>query len=344
MNRIAPPACTFLVVTAALLAAAPAPAHAETTCTASSTGLAFGPVTGASAVDTTGQVTITCTTTAIQIAASVRVRACLNIDAGLNGGGQMVPRRMTNATSDALGFQIYQDLTRTQVWGNSANALAPTPRAVDLIYGYVLLIGSGTGTATATMYGRVPVQTGLAAGTYTNPFTGTQTRLDYRYAEPILIGVPPFPATCTSGGDGGGSVTFPFTATANVPANCTISTATALDFGTVPGVISTPRDQTSTITFACTGRTPWNVGLNNGLNASGNTRRMRQLLTNNYVNYELYRDASHTQRWGTTIGTDTQPGTGTGAAQAVTVHGRVPASQSAALGAYSDTVTVTVTY
>jgi spore coat protein U-like protein len=71
---------------------------------------------------------------------------------------------------------------------------------------------------------------------------------------------------------------------------------------------------------------------------------MRLGATGSYVDYELYRDAGHSLRWGATIGTDTVPGTGTGTAQALTVHGRVPATQSVAAGSYGDVVTVTVTY
>lgn len=322
---------------------APSPARAATSCTAGSTALAFGNVTGAGTVDSNATVTVTCITTALQIAATVRVRMCLNIDAGLNGGGQVAPRRMTNATGDTLAFQIYQDSARSLVWGNSANPLVPTPLPLDLSYSYLLLIGSGTGTATATMYGRVPAQAGLAAGAFVNPFTGSQTRLDYRYAEPV-VGTPPFPASCLTGGTGGGSVTFPFTASANVPANCSIQAATTLDFGSIPGVITANQDRTSTVTLACTGRTPYNIGLDNGQHASGTTRRMERVPSGGHVAYELYRDPARTQRWGGTIGSDTVTGTGTGGSQQVTVHGRVPAGQVVPPGSFRDVVTVTVTY
>ena len=62
-----------------------------------------------------------------------------------------------------------------------------------------------------------------------------------------------------------------------------------------------------------------------------------------FVTYELYRNTGRTLRWGNTLGTDTQAGTGTGTAQSQTVFGRV-APQTPNVGSYSDTVTVTVTY
>lgn len=330
----------FVVLALAALFCLPQPARAATTCTASATPLAFGTVTGASSVDNTATVTITCNTTGLSLLSTVRVRMCLNIGAGVNGAGQTVPRRMTNGFNDAMQFQIYRDSARSQIWGDRTIAATPNWLPIDLEY-QVLVLGAG-GSATATLFGRVPAQTGLAAGPHSNPFTGSHTRLEYRYAEAV-IGTPSYPTSCISGGGGGSTVTFPFTASATVPSNCTISGATPLAFGTVAGAISANRDQASTLTFACTGRTAWNVGLGNGQNASGTTRRMI-LGSNDYVTYELYRDSNRTQRWGTTIGTDTQPGTGTGAAQSLTIYGRVPAPQTPRPGNYRDTVTVTVTY
>jgi spore coat protein U-like protein len=62
------------------------------------------------------------------------------------------------------------------------------------------------------------------------------------------------------------------------------------------------------------------------------------------VNYSLFRNATRTQVWGQTIGTDTVTGTGTGANQALTIYGRVPAQAVPPPGTYTDTVTVTITY
>jgi spore coat protein U-like protein len=72
--------------------------------------------------------------------------------------------------------------------------------------------------------------------------------------------------------------------------------------------------------------------------------------TGQYVEYELYRDAGRSQRWGndTTGGTDTVNGNGSnhgqGSGNGLTVYGRVPAQPEAASGSYSDTVTITLTY
>lgn len=88
----------------------------------------------------------------------------------------------------------------------------------------------------------------------------------------------------------------------------------------------------------------WQFGLNNGVNATGGQRRMRQGTANQYINDELYRDAGRTSRWGANLDTDTVKGTGTGSPQTINVFSRVAAGQIAAPGAYSDTITVTITY
>lgn len=320
------------------------PAHeatAATTCTASSTALAFGPTAGTANADTTATVTITCNTTAVSLLSTVRVRMCLNIGDGVNGAGQVAPRRMVNGFGDPMQFQIYRDAARSQIWGSNTIPAIPTPLPIDLQYS-VVVIGGG-GNTSATMYARVPVQVGLASGNFSNAFSATHTRLDYRYDEQ-LIGTPSYPASCTAGGAGGGNTTFPFTATANVPDQCLFNTVTNLAFSNVAGSISANQDQTSTIGLTCTNRTPWQLGFNNGQNSIGILRRMRLAATGNYVNYELYRDAGRTQRWGNTLNTDTQTGTGTGLTQVIDVFGRVPPPQSVPAGDYKDVITVTMTF
>ncbi|HEY1962441.1 MAG TPA: spore coat U domain-containing protein, partial [Rhizomicrobium sp.] len=92
--------------------------------------------------------------------------------------------------------------------------------------------------------------------------------------------------------------------------------------------------------------TPWNVGLNQGT-FSGATVTSRKMSGpgSASLSYSLYQDAARTRNWGNTVGTDTVPGTGTGTAQSLTVYGRVPGSQTAAVpGSYADTIVVTLTY
>jgi spore coat protein U-like protein len=110
------------------------------------------------------------------------------------------------------------------------------------------------------------------------------------------------------------------------------------------GVIATAMNQTSTVQVQCTNTTPFNIGLNAGT-ATGATVTTRKMTSgSNTINYSLFRDAGMTSNWGQTVGTDTVSSTGTGAVQSFTVYGQVPAQSTPAPGAYSDTITVTVTY
>lgn len=317
-------------------------ASAQTVCTPSASPLAFGNVDGAGNRDATGDVTVTCDTGGVQVLTVVSVRSCLSIGGGSAGGTSIAPyRRMRTPAGDELQFQIYQDAARTQIWGSES---IPGSLPVQVDHQYQIVLGSGaTSSFQRTMFGRIPAQSGLAAGQYQNAFDGVHTALDYRYRQNLLVGI--YPSTCTNGGQGGGRfIRFPFTTSATVPGHCTIDAATDLDFGNVPGLIDANHDQASTITMTCTNRTAWNVALDNGQNASGGVRRMQRDGGGSHVTYELYHDPSRTQRWGATRGSDTRVGTGTGNPQNVTVHGRVPAGQSIPAGTYRDTITITVTY
>ena len=133
--------------------------------------------------------------------------------------------------------------------------------------------------------------------------------------------------------------------TATVTANCTVST-TALAFGNVNTISGSDVDSTGSLSIRCTNGTPWSAtaGVGSGSGASYANRRMTSGA--NLLNYNIYTTAARTVVWGNgTSGTAPIPGTGTGAAQAVTVYGRVSSGQtSAPAGAYADTVAVTVTY
>lgn len=135
--------------------------------------------------------------------------------------------------------------------------------------------------------------------------------------------------------------TASFQVTATVAATCVIS-ATNLAFGTYSGVQS---DSTSTLSATCTNTTPYTVGLSVGA-ATGSTTSARSMTGPGaaLLGYAMYRDSARTLNWGSTAGTDTGGGTGSGAAQTLTVYGRVPGGQYVAPGAYTDTITATITF
>nr|WP_321877630.1 spore coat U domain-containing protein [Paraburkholderia bannensis] len=141
-----------------------------------------------------------------------------------------------------------------------------------------------------------------------------------------------------------GTATAPFQVTLTIQAACTIS-ANALNFGT-NGVLASNIDQSTTLTVTCSTGSPYTVSLDAGT-TTGSTIPNR-LLTNSgatvTVSFNLYQDAARTQIWGQTVGTNTVAGTGTGAAQTLTVFGRVPPQNTPAPNTYQTTVTATVAF
>jgi spore coat protein U-like protein len=103
-------------------------------------------------------------------------------------------------------------------------------------------------------------------------------------------------------------------------------------------------DTSGSFQVQCTNGTAYQVGINNGANASGGVRRLNS--GTEYLNYQLFQNAGRTTAWGNTNGTDTLGSqTGNGNAQTLNVYGRVPSGQTApTAGTYTDTVTITVTY
>ncbi|WDZ94331.1 spore coat U domain-containing protein [Herbaspirillum sp. WKF16] len=131
------------------------------------------------------------------------------------------------------------------------------------------------------------------------------------------------------------------TISASVVAACTV-VGSAIAFGAYTQALV---NQTGSITVLCTNGTSYNVGLDAGT-GSGSTVTSRKMSATGggTLNYALYRDSGRTNNWGSTIGTDTQTGTGSGLVQTLTVYGQIAAAQTPLAGAYSDTVTVTLTY
>jgi spore coat protein U-like protein len=139
------------------------------------------------------------------------------------------------------------------------------------------------------------------------------------------------------------TATGSFNVQVTIAATCVVTSATSLNFGS-QGVLSAAVNQTSTITVTCTNTTPYNIGLNQGVNGSSVTTRQMKSGGGALINYSLYSNAGMTKNWGNTVGTDRVAGTGNGSGQVYTVYGQIPAQTTPAPGTYTDTITVTVTY
>jgi spore coat protein U-like protein len=144
------------------------------------------------------------------------------------------------------------------------------------------------------------------------------------------------------------TTTTTFAVTATVQSTCS-ATAAALAFPNYTPGTGTLTGNTN-INVKCTKNTPFTVSLNAG-STVGDAFAQRLMASGaNTLQYNLYTTVALGTIFGDgTGGTGTVAGTGNGVATAVavTVYGQLPdnaTNQAAIPGAYSDTITVTVTY
>jgi spore coat protein U-like protein len=142
------------------------------------------------------------------------------------------------------------------------------------------------------------------------------------------------------------SATAVIAVSASVRRNCIITTD-PLAYGSYDPVganATSPLDATATIRLTCTKGTSATIGLDNGSNAQGTTRRLANGGIG-YLTYELYSDSSHSTVW---------RNFGSGVVDAgmapnknprpFVVYGRIVGGQDAAVGTYRDSVVATVNF
>ncbi len=107
---------------------------------------------------------------------------------------------------------------------------------------------------------------------------------------------------------------------------------------------------TTTVSVNCTTNTAFTVALNRGTTTGGTIAQRLMAFGSHTLQYNIYTTAGNTVIWGDgTSSSVTQPGTGTGLLIPVvyTAYGLLPdnsTNQAASIGAYTDTITATVTY
>ena len=126
----------------------------QATCTvASSSAVAFG-TSGLlnSNADNTGTLGVQCSNTTPYVVA---------LDAGAGTGATTTVRKLTNGAA-TVNYALYRDSARTLIWGNTS--------------GTDTLAGTGNGSVQSlTVYGRVPVQSTPAPGSYADTVNVTVT-------------------------------------------------------------------------------------------------------------------------------------------------------------------------
>lgn len=146
--------------------------------------------------------------------------------------------------------------------------------------------------------------------------------------------------------------TTSFTVTATVINNCVIN-STNIAFGNYDPTAGAALTAQGSVTAKCTKGDAVSVALNQGANpAGGSTAAVpaRQMINGaNLLPYHIYIAASpSTTEWGTgTVGTNEPPAqtsASVNTALTFTTYGSLPAGADVPAGAYSDTVTATVTF
>jgi spore coat protein U-like protein len=133
--------------------------------------------------------------------------------------------------------------------------------------------------------------------------------------------------------------------------DCTVS-ATGVAFGVYDPNSGLPTDATGNVHVFCTVLlvsvlSQINTSLSTGGSGTFASRKMSS--GSDLLNYNLYKEASHTSIWGdgtggTGIFTDNLLIAVLGTSVDHTVHGRIPAGQYVSAGSYTDTITVTVEF
>jgi len=151
-----------LAICTALL---PAWAGAAVSCTASSTSTAFGIYNPLSATPTfaNGTVQVTCT---LLSGGSTTVNLVSSYSTGASG--TYATRKMLSG-ANVLNYNLYFDAAYTSVRGNGTGGSATGGATLNLTP------TNPTGTASGTIYGRIPAGQDVAAGSYTDTIVVTIT-------------------------------------------------------------------------------------------------------------------------------------------------------------------------
>ena len=135
-----------------------------------------------------------------------------------------------------------------------------------------------------------------------------------------------------------------------IPAHaaCTVTT-TGVSFGAYDVFTAVPRDTTGTVTVSCTNnqRVPIVVSIGASPTSGGfNPRQMLHVSPTDRLNYNLYTTSSMATVWGNgSAGTSTVLLNNVRRNRPVitTIYGRIPTGQNVSIGAYTESLTVTIT-
>lgn len=294
-----------------------APAYAAESCWIGGANLQLGNanIQGSPTVST--EVTVTCNSNWNQ---DITYKMCLTIDSTDPAGND--PRQMISYSPPSLlKYQLYYDAARSRKIPSSD--LKNQARCQT----FHVAAKKGNSSDLIKIYGQVlPGQNVPAAFYKTNTVT-MKLYFASKYGSQA-----PTDEDVQSRQD---SESNHMVVNSNYENSCLIQSATDIDFGTVEQIKS-PISGSGKIQLACPQGTKMKVSLNEGLNAAGPQRRMRNM-SGDYIQYNLYRDTNRSQAW---VNNNFYPVD----EQTIQIYANVMPQPIRSVGRYSDTVTVTLTY
>jgi spore coat protein U-like protein len=140
------------------------------------------------------------------------------------------------------------------------------------------------------------------------------------------------------------TTTTTFGVSTTISGVCVVSTASAgLSFGTYDPTSGSDTLGTTTFKVECSSGLSYTVGLSAGGSGSDTARTMSSGA--NRLNYSLYADSGRSTNWGASTGALAGTGAGLATENTITVYGKIPKNQyGPGIGAYSDSITATITY
>ncbi len=126
-----------------------------------------------------------------------------------------------------------------------------------------------------------------------------------------------------------------------VAQTCRNVSTTPVSFGVYNPFSATPLDAAGTISYRCSASLSPVISLSTGASGSYSPRQMTGPCA---LQYNLYLDAARTTIWGNGSGGTSVLNAPSGGNRTVTLYGRVPPLQDAAVGNCSDSVLVTINY
>lgn len=296
-----------------------APAYAAERCWIGGANLQLGNanIQGSPTVST--DVTVTCNSTWDQ---DITYKMCLTVDSTDPSGND--PRQMISYDlypAPLLKYQLYYDAAQSRK--------IPSSNLKDQARCQTFHVGANTGTPNdlIKIYGQILPGQNVPAVFYKTNNVTMKLYFASRYGSQVPTDLEVFSQQNIA--------TNHLVVNSNYENSCLIQSATDIDFGAVER-LNSPLFGLGSIRLACPQGTNMKVSLDNGLNPTGSQRRMKNML-GDYIQYNLYRDASRSQIWQGNIPyavTD----------QTIPVYASVGPQNIQSVGQYSDTVTITLTY